>query len=256
MSPAELTLLVLFSVLAPVTVFGSFRLNIPRRASIQGIENPQAAEAYDRISRMPPFELIRRGVVKRLKKYADRGTITDVGCGPGYLLQKIAEQMPENNIAGVDISEEMIKRARANSASKGYGNRIQFRQGAADHLPFDDNTQDFIVSTLSLHHWSDPQSALKEIQRVLKPGGQMLILDLRRDARRLFLWLMWFAQNVALRTIGAGALGRINEPTGSLIASYTEKELEEIMKKTTFNNYEIEGRLGWIYIWAKKRKHR
>jgi ubiquinone/menaquinone biosynthesis C-methylase UbiE len=219
---------------------------------MQGIEDPQAAETYDRISRMPQFELMRRGVVKKLKKCADRGTITDVGCGPGYLLQTIAEQMPENNPVGVDVSEEMVERARANSASKGYGKRIQFRQGAADHLPFDDNTQDFIVSTLSLHHWGDPQSAFKEFSEPSNQGGQMLILDLRRDARRLFLWLMWFAQNVALRTIGAGALRRINEPMGSQIASYTKKELEEIMKKTTFNDYEIEGKFGWTYIWAKK----
>jgi SAM-dependent methyltransferase len=148
----------------------------------------------------------------------------------------------------------MVARARANSASKGYGKRIQFKQGSADHLPFDDSTQDFVVSTFSLNHWGDPQSAFKEIQWFLKLGGQMLIFDLRRDARRLFLWLMWFAQNIALRTIGAGALRRIDEPMNSSIASYTKKELEEIVKKTKFNDCEIKGKFGLIYLWAKKEE--
>ena len=52
---------------------------------MQGIEDPQMAEAYDRISRMPPFALFRRNFVKKLKKHAAGGSITDVGCGPGDL---------------------------------------------------------------------------------------------------------------------------------------------------------------------------
>lgn len=101
-----------------------------------------------------------------------------------------------------------------------------------------------MVSTLSLHHWADPQASFNEIHRVLRLGGQMLILDIRRDARRIFSWLMWFAQNVALRLIGQGALKRINEPTGSLLASYTLAEAEGIMAKTHFNDFKIDGKLG------------
>jgi ubiquinone/menaquinone biosynthesis C-methylase UbiE len=220
--------------------------------SIQGIEDPQAAETYDRISRMLQFKLIRRGFVNKLKKYNVKGTIMDIGCGPGYLLQAVAKQLPENKLVGVDISKEMVERSRANFASKGYGERIQFRQGSADYLPVNDGTQDFIISSLSLHHWADPQAAFKEIHRVLKPEGQMLIFDLRRDARRLFLWFIWFAQNIVLRTIRAAAIRRINEPMGSLLASYTNQEIEDIMKKTPFSNYKIEGKLGWVYLWGQK----
>jgi ubiquinone/menaquinone biosynthesis C-methylase UbiE len=147
----------------------------------------------------------------------------------------------------------MIERARANFNLIGYEGRIEFKQGSASDLPFDDSTQDFVVSTGSLHHWADPQSAFNEIYRVLRPGGQMLILDLRRDARRWLLWLLWFAQNIALRIIGAGALRKINEPIGSLLASYTNQEIEEMMLKTPFDDFKIEGKLGWIYIWGKKK---
>jgi ubiquinone/menaquinone biosynthesis C-methylase UbiE len=221
--------------------------------SLQGIEDPKAAEAYDRISRMPPFALIRRSFVKELKKHAVQGTITDVGCGPGYLLMLIAKELPATRLVGVDISKQMVQRATANFASTGYGGRAEFRQGSAEHLPFNDDTQNFVVSTLSLHHWANPQSAFNEIYRVLAPGAELLILDLRRDAQRLFLWLLMFAQNVAFRLMGEGALRKINEPVGSLLASYTSEEIKEMMAKTPFSDFKVEGKPGWVYIWAKKK---
>jgi ubiquinone/menaquinone biosynthesis C-methylase UbiE len=140
-------------------------------------------------------------------------------------------------------------------SSKGLGGKTDFKLGSADHLPFENGTQDFIVSTLSLHHWADPQSAFDEIYRVLKPGGQMLILDLRRDARRIFFWLVWFAQNIGLRVIGEGVMRKINEPIGSLLASYTCQEIEDIMSRTHFNDQRVEGKIGWIYLWARKTVH-
>jgi ubiquinone/menaquinone biosynthesis C-methylase UbiE len=248
----ELTVLAVGTILFLIVVAGSFRLRIPRRISLQGIEDPKAAEAYDHISRMPQFGLIRRNFVKKLKKYAHEGTIVDIGCGPGYLLQLIADEFPRNSLIGVDISAEMVERARANLISKGYGKRVEFKQGSANNLPFDNGTQDVVVSTLSLHHWADPQSSFDEIHRVLNQGGQMLILDLRRDARQIFSWFIWFAQNVALRLIGSGALRKINEPTGSLLASYTLTEVKEMMAKTFFSDFKVEGKLGWMYIWGKK----
>lgn len=74
-----------------LVVVGSLRLKIPRRASIQGIDDSRAAKAYDRISRMPQFGLIRRDFVRKLKEHTVNGSITDIGCGPGYLVQLIAQ---------------------------------------------------------------------------------------------------------------------------------------------------------------------
>jgi ubiquinone/menaquinone biosynthesis C-methylase UbiE len=107
---------------------------------------------------------------------------------------------------------------------------------------------------LSLHHWDEPQAAFKEIYRVLKPGGQILIYDLRRDARMLFFYLIWFAQHIALRFIDAATIRKMNEPMGSLLASYTKQEAEEMMKRTPFEDYKVEGKLIWMYIYGKKRE--
>ncbi|HCW09111.1 MAG TPA: hypothetical protein DGG95_17270 [Cytophagales bacterium] len=255
MNLIEVLIIVFCLIVLIILVSSMFRLNMPRRVNLEGIEDPKTAEAYDRISRMPQFKLIRRSFVKKLKKYCTKETITDIGCGPGYLLQSVSKEFPENKLVGVDISKEMVEKAKANFASMGYGERIEFRQGAADYLPFDDSTQDFIVSTFSLHHWADPEASFKEIFRILKPGGQMLIFDFRRDAQRLLFYLIWFAQNVALRIMGITAIRKINEPMGSLLASYTKKEIGELIKKTPFKDYQIEGKLGWIYLYGKKAEN-
>jgi len=52
--------------------------------------------------------------------------------------------------------------------------------------------------------------------------------------------------------MGLNALRRINEPTGSLLASYTKEEIREIMLKSDFSTWIVEGKLGWIYIWGRK----
>jgi len=252
MSPYELLGLTSFLALILAVALGFPRLKTPRKLSLEGIEDPKAAAAYDRISRTPQFGLIRRGFVNEMKKHSVQGTITDIGCGPGYLLQLIAEEFPDKPLIGVDISEEMVKRARAKFSVLNANRKVEFRQGSAEHLPFADGTQDFIVSTLSLHHWHNPQLAFNEIYRVLKPGGQFLIFDLRRDARRFFFWLVWFAQNVVFRAMDGGVMRRINEPTGSLLASYTVAELEEMMSQTRFGDYKIKGKTGWSYVWGKR----
>jgi ubiquinone/menaquinone biosynthesis C-methylase UbiE len=209
-------------------------------------------EAYDRVSRLPQFRLIRLSFVKKLKNYIVKGSVTDIGCGPGYLLQTLAKELPDIKLVGVDVSKEMIERAKANFDSQKLGGRAEFKEGSSENLPFKDQTQDFIVSTGALHHFADPTVAFNEIYRVLKPGGQMLILDFRRDVQWFFFGFIRFVQNVALRIIGLNALRRINEPTGSLLASYTKEEIREIMLKSDFSTWTIEGKLAWIYIWGRK----
>lgn len=252
MNPLEIFVLIFCVVLFVLLAVGTMRLKIPRKVSIQGIDDPNAVENYDRVSRLPQFRLIRHNIVRKLENYIVKGSVTDVGCGAGYLLQTLAKEMPEIKLVGVDVSKKMIERAKANFDSQGLSGRAEFKEGSSEHLPFEDQTQDFIVSTGALHHFADPTSAFNEIYRVLKPGGQMLMLDFRRDAQWFFFGFIRFVQNVALRIMGLNALRRINEPTGSLLASYTKEEIREIMSKSDFSTWIIEGKPSWIYIWGRK----
>jgi ubiquinone/menaquinone biosynthesis C-methylase UbiE len=84
-------------------------------------------------------------------------------------------------VTGLDLDGAMIERARINAgrAEDLAGTRPTFLVGDVASLAFPDASFDLVVSTLSMHHWSDPTAGLTEIARVLRPGGRVLVWDLR-----------------------------------------------------------------------------
>jgi len=234
-----------------ILILGCPRVTFPRKAGAEGIENPEAVQAYDRISQWPQFRFLRRMIVGELKKYHPEGTVVDIGCGPGYLVAVIAKSLPHLHIIGVDIAEEMLQVATNNLSSLGFKERVMFRQGDVKKMPFEDNAVDFVVSTFSLHHWPDPSRALQEIHRVLKPEGQFLIFDLRRDERHFFYWLLRFAT----KFIVPAPLRSINEPFGSALSSYTPVESEAFLSKSSFQQWRIKPGIGWMFLWGCAADH-
>ncbi len=231
-----------------VFVFGYPRVNISRKASTEGIENPEMVKEYNRVIQWPPFKSIRKMVVREIRAHNPKGTIVDIGCGPGYLINVIAQSSPRLHIIGVDISEEMLKTARGKLCSSDLKKRIEYRRGDVQNLPFENNTIDFVVCTFSLHHWSNPDEALQEIYRVLKYQGQFLIFDLRRDCRRLFYWLLRFLT----KFIVPAPLKNIGEPLGSTLSSYTLTEADAILRKSPFQQWKTKPGIGWMFVWGCK----
>ena len=133
---------------------------------------------------------------------------------------------------------------RANEKHK----EIELKEGSVEKLPFSDEYADFIVSTLSLHHWNNPQNAFQEIYRVLKKDGVGLIFDFRRDSRKFFYGFLTFITKVAVPR----PLREVNEPLGSIQSSYTPVEVQELFSKISIHNYEICPTLAWMYIQIKK----
>jgi SAM-dependent methyltransferase len=89
----------------------------------------------------------------------------DVGTGPGLVAAAVVARGGE--VIGVDFSEAMLAEARQRYPE------IEFRQGSADALPFEDGTFDAVVSNLVFHHLGRPEQALREAYRVLRPGGRV-----------------------------------------------------------------------------------
>jgi ubiquinone/menaquinone biosynthesis C-methylase UbiE len=98
-------------------------------------------------------------------------SILDVGCGTGRLLRKARERWPHARIIGVDPAEGMVNKARQLMPES------TFMVGPAESIPLQDASVDLVFSTASFHHWSDQLQGLREIRRVLRPGGQFLLAD-------------------------------------------------------------------------------
>lgn len=108
-------------------------------------------------------------LVKEIQK-SESGKILDVGCGNGNLFTCLPDGKYE--LHGVDFSENMIEEAKRNCKTT-----AAFSVADAENLPFDDNTFDIIVCNASFHHYTHPNTVLKEMNRVLRPGGKLLIGD-------------------------------------------------------------------------------
>ena len=106
--------------------------------------------------------------------------LLEVGCGPGRLSILLARRYGFD-VTGLDLDPAMIERARANVESSGHGGgrRPSFLVGNASSLAFPDASFDVVVSTLSMHHWTDATGGLNEIGRVLRPNGRALVWDFR-----------------------------------------------------------------------------
>jgi ubiquinone/menaquinone biosynthesis C-methylase UbiE len=108
--------------------------------------------------------------------------VLDVGCGTGTLLLKLASHVHEARLAGVDADPEMLRQAETKAAAAGIV--MDLTPAWADALPFGDGAFDVVLSSLFFHHLqpSDKRQSLREIWRILRPGGRMLIADFGRPA--------------------------------------------------------------------------
>lgn len=100
----------------------------------------------------------------------------DLGCGEGYLTVETARWA--RHVTAVDRSQGVLARAKALAARKRLSN-ITWKKGELEKLPIDDRAMDVALLSQALHHAGDPAGALAEAARILKPGGRLLILDLR-----------------------------------------------------------------------------
>ena len=141
-----------------------------------GMEGP-IARWYVQV-RKPDEEMER--VVSEVRDNLPTGSrILEVAPGPGYLAIELAKS-GQYSVVGLDISKTFVDIARAKAKEAGV--KVDFRYGNASDMPFEGNTFNFIVCRAAFKNFSEPVEAIREMHRVLKPGGTALIVDLRGDA--------------------------------------------------------------------------
>jgi SAM-dependent methyltransferase len=117
----------------------------------------------------------------RLEK---RFTLLDVGCGGGRTIQKLAAVASEGQVFGVDYSPTSVAAARHKNAESIASGRVQIQQASVSHLPFPDGTFDVVTAVETHYYWPDFVADLREILRVLKPGGRLVIIAETYKGRR------------------------------------------------------------------------
>ncbi len=116
---------------------------------------------------------------KLVGRIAPGSRVLEIAPGPGYFCIELAK-LGDYHITGLDISKSFVEIAGKNAAAAGLP--IEFKLGDAADQPFADESFDFIFCQAAFKNFSRPVGAIAEIYRVLRPGGQALIVDLRRDA--------------------------------------------------------------------------
>jgi ubiquinone/menaquinone biosynthesis C-methylase UbiE len=198
------------------------------------------------------MRLLRWFVARRAANMTQQGEAVDLGCGPGHLVIELARQAPGLHVTGVDLSDEMLARAEGYGRRSGVGDRVSFRKGDVQQIPFPDGSLDLVVSTLSLHHWSDPVAVLDEVARVLRspepaegrPGGAFLIFDLRRDVTAPFWLALWFVTHFVVPV----ALRRVNEPLSSRDAAYTLQEATQLAEQSRLSGWRVTRGPLWLMV--------
>ena len=122
------------------------------------------------------LQFVRSGPGKR---------ILDVGSGPGFLTSAMADAVgPSGRVCGIDISDLMLDLAKTHCAHQAW---VEFHQAEATRLPFPEQHFDVVVSMQVLEYVIDIRTALSELYRVLRPGGQVVIMDTDWDS------LVWYS---------------------------------------------------------------
>ncbi|OGO20494.1 MAG: hypothetical protein A2144_03145 [Chloroflexi bacterium RBG_16_50_9] len=113
------------------------------------------------------------GIVAKL---GDARAILDIGCGDGRLTWYLAQETGRE-VVGVDLSRSGFRKAERVAHQAGVGHLVRCMKGDARHLNFPDGQFDVVILSYSLHHIEDSPAALREIHRVLKPGGTVIISE-------------------------------------------------------------------------------
>jgi ubiquinone/menaquinone biosynthesis C-methylase UbiE len=148
---------------------------------IEGIPGPGAKIYSKFVAGSLITQDFYRDVAGEIASKVSSGRILDIGTGPGYIPIEVARASRNVQIKAIDISSAMVMIARRKAEDAGLSQRVQFEYGSAEHIPYEDGYFDLVVSTLSFHHWANRTECLKEMQRVLKIGGEAWIYEIRKD---------------------------------------------------------------------------
>lgn len=216
---------------------------------------------YDRYARLLSFgqdPRWRSFLVSRMPPEAHR--VLDVASGTAAVAIELARAAPERTIVGVDQSPEMLAAGRERVAHAGLGERIELREGRAEKLPFPDAEFDALTFTYLLRYVDDVPATLRELTRVVRPGGTLAMLEfgLPRGAWGL-LWELYVRVGLpaagAVVSPGWGGVGRFLGPSiRDFWRQWPEPRLLEAWREAGLDDVRARRMSvgGGIVVWGRR----
>lgn len=181
------------------------------------------AAVYDGFLFRIYFEPLYREIIKTIKKNAEPKLsegiqVLDVACGTAEVISRLAAKFPKSQFIGLDFSQGMVQKAQEKIKN---ASNIIVRQAEAEDISFPENTFDSVICSEAFHHFFDPQNALKEMKRVLKTNGKLLLVDL--DNMGIFIRLF----------------GKIFKRIERARKYYSQKEMRSLLTQSGFSVQDI-----------------
>ena len=172
------------------------------------------------------YDIISRNIIKYIS--VKKGKVLDVGCGYGGLMKGLSYHRKNLSFVGIDLSKAMINVGKKYISNK----KIKFSLMSADNIKFEDESFDLVICKDTFHHLNNPVKVLKEMYRVLKKGGQIYAIDLRRNAPEATIYqIVQMASELNIEN----AILYID----SIEASYTILEMRKMLKRVGIKKYKI-----------------
>lgn len=149
------------------------------------------ANDYDKLNHILSLSIDKTWRRRALKCIVEdkKQDILDIACGTGDFAIEIARHAdPASKVLGLDLSEGMLKVMKEKVAKAGLSDRIDQEQGNAEKMRFGDNTFDRATIAFGIRNFEEREIALREILRVLKPGGRLVILELSLPSNPVIQW--------------------------------------------------------------------
>lgn len=150
------------------------------------------AESYDKFNHVSSMSIDKTWRKRSLKRFIDKQKkqdILDIACGTGDYSITIARNMnPNSHVTGVDLSDGMLKIMEQKVAKLQMTDLISMEQGDSENMRFEDNSFDCATIAFGIRNFENREKGLKEILRVLRPGGKLVILELSVPSNPIISW--------------------------------------------------------------------
>lgn len=152
--------------------------------------------------------------------------LLDVGCGTGELLLRVAARYPGISLSGLDPVPEMLQVARGKVSAD-----VELREGWANALPWPDQSFDVVVSCNMFHYITHPVKAIREMERVLRPGGRIVITD-------------WCDDYLACRLCSA----YLRLTNRAHYKTYRQSECVDLLKEAGYSDAKVDRyKISWLW---------